>query len=623
MPGDFYDELAGQASAEPGSMGLSPNGRVHYLVANQDGSTGEIDEHTMLRQLAAVGYKPLSASADGMTISVAGPDGQPLEISTHDALQKMGWAVQASKPANPNYEHVNGNWRMLIESPALRDDDDAKKAVLTTKLTRSGLKEPKIMGSGSDWYAYDPDQAQWFALTNKPGMDMSDVGEGAAVAPRMLLSGLGGALGVGAGGGAGSIPGGMAGSALGGWAGDRISDAIAQVADTDYLAHANMGKHAVGMGEQLFTDALGGGFAGAVTKIPGLKNAVKEGVVGPLAQKLGAGIEGLGGSAAGLASAARKSPFIKEVGLMGGIPGVPGIPVVSELDALGWLGRLLRDMTTGTPKVMKWLGEKLSGMKPDPVKVALGEASASGTPFTAAGRKLEDLSARLTQGAGQPRPPTFSRQVANSITGAPDEETRAALTAADVLGNAGEAVGQKYGPGVGASRYREAYDTPGSGVRAAFDLDREFGRQYGFEAGMRGPELAAFMQNLERETAGDLQRSFAQRGAEELGARGRKIGETIGRGADKLAAGGEALRKTAIGATDAGLYGIEGLGRGMKATGKVLRSTGTIGGPLEVPMATNRATDEAYQRFKQKLLRGSLQASGRPRKMGPDQLVSK
>ncbi len=246
-------------------------GRIKYLV-NNGKESGVSDDHNLLAELRQVGYQPLGMSADGMTITLQGQQG-PYDIAVKDALGQMGHTLEGIMPSNADYDHVDTSLRALIESPAIRHDDSAKEGIIKSRLQRQGIKEPQVVGNGSDWFVFNPGTSQYIALTNKPGMDLTDLGEIGMRAPGVIGGGagmiMGGAAGAASSFGAAAPLGMAAGSAAGGFVGNRMADAAAMaLGGEDFQANApKFGHQAQEWAGDAGEDALAGLGGAAIGKI--------------------------------------------------------------------------------------------------------------------------------------------------------------------------------------------------------------------------------------------------------------------------------------------------------------------------------------------------------------------
>lgn len=461
--GDPYEEMNREYN-QPEQPVL---GKVTYKVKHGTGAEGEIDEHEIMNQLRNAGYMPTGVSGDGMTLTLQGAK-DPYEVEIKDVLKNMGWEVQSQRPTNANTDHIDMGLRALIESPSLRHDDQMKSDIIKGRLQRSGLENPQVVGSGSDWYAFDPGNNEWYALTNKPGMDMSDLGEAAVRAPGIVGSGIGMAMGTGAG------PLGMAGgSAAGGFMGNRAVDAVGSLVSDDYgkairdRGMDNVGDYLKDAGE----DALGG-FAGfGLGKMGSIgKGLLSEGLV---SRGLKAGGEAARVGAGAVESAAdfMSKGLARDVGGMmmdpTGLTGYTQIPqllkdaVMASRKGIGKLGEssFFKDLAPETATKARDLAARLS-KEYVPSTRSAGERFASSVthkPFVNPeqfGAEEIGLNAGKAAGSASPWPGKIGR----------------GIDTADRLGKMADRVlYAPYDAAVGAAKYG------GKGLRKAGEIAKDLG----------------------------------------------------------------------------------------------------------------------------------------------------
>lgn len=418
---DQNTDVYAQMSQAQGAPSAQPTGRMVFNVRHSEGQEGQIDEHDIVNQLRQAGYQPTGISGDGMQLHLVGSNGE-YKIDTDKVLKNLGWEVTGFQPQGANLDHVDMGLRFLIESPGIRDDDHAKRAVIESKLSRmipEGQQPPKVVGSGSDWYAFDPNQNKWFALTNKPGMDLSDISQVGTHALGMLGSGVGMALGAPAG-----IPGMMAGSVGGGALGNMVTNIGSSLADDSFdqaLEGRGLGENLKSAGVNAFGDALAGGLGGIIGKAaPSLMSSglASRGLRGGgrMAEELGRTMEGAGKF--------MSEGLPKEFGQILADP--TGISLYSQL------AQLPRDAVAAAPKAMGWAGQQLKGVAPG------------------AAQKLEDISARLLRKQIVDNPKTMGAKF-NELYGTGMKREQPAM-ATDVMGNLADYLKETGRPGAGFAR---------------------------------------------------------------------------------------------------------------------------------------------------------------------------
>lgn len=529
-----------QQQAPNAFAGVRP--QLHITVKDQSGEEHTFDEAHLMNDIAQNGANPTGISADGLHITFQGAKG-PYQASVTDVLAKMGYNSVGIKPIDADDAHVNPAWRAQITN---LDDDDAKQAFLTAKLKREGEADPKVYGSGRDWYAYSPNLGKWLALTNGKGWGLGDVAEGALKGTRMVGSavgaGVGGAMGAAAG-GIGAIPGSMAGAALAGGGIDAIEKGINAFADEDFRNSEGLGAHVANIGLGAALDAGTAGTFGSIGKYgaPALKNLVQNGLASSAARGVGGTLNAGGKLAADAAGGLNSTPFGRDVA-------AAFIPGASQMQNAGFLMQAPSQILTGGASALKGMGE--SGL----VKNIIGEDAASA--LAGSGKSL--LQNRVPTSATD----KFGNLMREGMHGAESATTRP-VTATDVTTNLGENVGKFFTkePGVVS---REAYEAARATAGASED--------------------AADKQAFEEFINATKHRGAAQTTGADIG---RKAGQYI-EGADKI---GEALNSGARGISAGALYGIQGLGKAAQYGGGALSTAGKLAAPLENYLLTRGAED--------------------------------
>jgi hypothetical protein len=181
---------------------------VEFTAKDTQGNELSTNYSQLLMDLKEAGHEVVGADPSGMSFALNTPNGQ-VTVPVAQILQQAGYTVSNAMPISANYETVDPHMRYAISQLG---NPDSKKAYIEEVLRRKNpYMQPQIMGQGEDWHYYDPQSQRWNALTNKPGMDLSDIGEYGPMAAKMGAA----AVGAGVGGVAGGIPGMMAGGAAG------------------------------------------------------------------------------------------------------------------------------------------------------------------------------------------------------------------------------------------------------------------------------------------------------------------------------------------------------------------------------------------------------------------------
>lgn len=468
-----------QPMAAPGMPQEQPQerpllGNLQFHLANGD-TEGLADEHMLLNDMKQVGYQPTGVSADGLTISLMGQNG-PYQVKTADVLQKMGWQVKGMTPKNVDYDHVDTGLRMGIESPGLRNDDLAKEAFLKARLSRSGIHDPQIVGGGSDWYVFNPESSQYIALTNKEGMDISDIGEIGARAPGFLGAVAGSALG--AYGGPAALATMPAGGAAGGWLGNRLADTMAENINPEVLQARNE-RDPTDVYKEYATegvgDALGGlGAFGIGKAVPSL---IAKGILSRAAKTAGTVAEPIGEAVGDLGKFASKGAARDT---LAALTDPTGITMVGDL------AQIPAELVKGGARGIGWMGEHpaFNEFLPD------------------AAARAREISRRLLTRTGDAPKVPWGHTIANGLRpGTVAAPQASAMGAEEILGNAGRMMGGSGGVTSKVGRALDTASTLGDTVRkpiygaysAAGKGVQGLGRamQYGGKAAQAGADIAA------------------------------------------------------------------------------------------------------------------------------------
>lgn len=556
-------------------------GKMKFHLSNGQ-TEGFSDEHQLVNDLRQVGYQPLGVSADGMTITLQG-DAGPYEVSTPEVLQKMGWQVKSYQPQDVDHEHVSPELRFIIESPGLRDDDHAKEAVIKSRLQRMGVKEPQVVGSGSDWYVFNPTTSQYIALTNKPGFDLGDLGEVGARAGGILGSGTGAVLGSGAG-----LLGTAGGAVAGGQLGNRLTDAAAASMEPSYLDAVKgrgLGENLKTLGGEVGADALAGLGGFGLSKLGGAGASVlRNGLLSRVAKGVGGASE-LGGKAIQGAADFLGSGNARDIGIALADP--------TNATLYGELAQLPQSAIRGAARGVGQLGE--SGF--------LGDMA----PEHAA--RLRDLSAKLLT-----RRPTDAPTLGGRFAGAIGREpvgTQGEIGAEEVLGNLGDVVGQKIG------RMRAAAEVGAhEGVARDARMIEHQKLQELLKQGMRYDDAVQGARQASQGFANDWTEALAHDAAPDTSGFG-----SVGRGIDQVAQLGR-MGVNAAGVPYDAVMGTARLGgRALNYGGRALRSAGEGLSPIETPSALKYGSEELIDRMKRR--QAALQRQGYNRNIVPDTLAQK
>ncbi len=462
-----------QPGAQQGVQPQGPQSNLKYTIAGPDGKPAFIGEQAILRTLGQQGYQITGLSPDGMTVNFAGGN----SVAIPDIIGKMGYTVQGMEPRNVNYENVSPLLRGVIGLPGLNDED--KKQLLRSRLARSGVENPLVEGKGENFHVFNPMTNQWDALTNKPGADMSDIGDVATGIPRFagsMLGGMGGAALGSAGGPVGTVAGGAAGGAAGGQVGDAVMGGAGALLDDDYakiMSKKGAGDILSEQAPKMGWDALGGGLGGGVKAV--LPGVAKSGVLssgarvgGQLADAGGSLLE-KGGGYLGKASraAAQGVDGFGEQMAAGGLAGhmfgpaafagdlmkLPGQVIGGIPRAASWIGKQLGRVAPQAGKAMESWGGKFAGAEggADVLRRAVSNAAEEGAQHYAPGAFREGARQVAQQGAEE----TYSPLI-RGIEGLNDlgnKVNRGIYGATGLAGSSAEALGKAVGgAGRGATK---------------------------------------------------------------------------------------------------------------------------------------------------------------------------
>lgn len=279
---------------------------LNYQVENSGGSSGVFTPDDITAQLSSMGEMPKGVSPDGQMITLSDAQQGDYQVKTEDLLRDLGWKVNAIEPSDVIDDFVKPELRVAVAN--LGSDDQTKKLYLQEKLRDMGLDQANIVGQGTDFYVWHPESNKYFALTNKRGMDLSDVASGISQAPGFIGGAAGGAAGALGGFGIGSIPLAMAGGAAGQLGGDVLARGALAAYDPTFrkIAGENLGQQASDLaGNALISGGTAGVFKalpmavgamrGAGSQAPGMiKGALESGPVSSVVRGLGKGAEETG-----------------------------------------------------------------------------------------------------------------------------------------------------------------------------------------------------------------------------------------------------------------------------------------------------------------------------------------
>lgn len=355
---------------------------IDMTVKDGDNPAFQTTNHEILdglRANAAPGQPAVTGlSPDGSRIQlskpVAGPPGeggkqptQNSEIHIMSGAHALGYKILGSHPRDavrdPDLVDSYLSAAVSPDTNAMGADTERHK-FLAGHLKENGDPDPKVVGSGNDWYTYQPQTKQWYQVTKQPSLSDKSGWESLAMqAPQMLGSGIGGTIGTGLGatggaaagtamagplgtllgGGAGAVAGGAAGGGLGSAAGQGVTKGVMAAFDPHYRAALSGSEEANAIGNSALKDAAVMGVAGPLGA--GVGKAINW--AGGLAEGVGKGsgliAEGLGGLI--------KKPIVADtIGL--NLPGPLG-PIIAAADA----AQAPQMAAQAVPAAARWAGE--------------------------------------------------------------------------------------------------------------------------------------------------------------------------------------------------------------------------------------------------------------------------
>ncbi len=519
---------------------------LSYEYLDDEGNTQNVSTKDIENDLAAGGYQLAGRSEDGSNIVVE-IDGQKYDTNLADFVNAQYGKINAVKPDEGmiDYDGLNLGWRTGIDS--LPNDDNYKRSFLEGKLKNvAGVEDPKLVGSGDDWYYFNPQLGKYQALTNKPGLDMSDAFGFLPTAAKALGSGIGMGMGATAGaaaGGIGAVPGGAFGAAAGSQVASAGITGIGALADPEFRdsIKKNFGNEesmANILRQKAVEVPLDAALGGLAQKIPGIKNYLEKGLVSRFGKGVGTGAE-IGGSALNKAAKLADNPIGGSI--------VSGFGPAGQVSAAGVVGELpemaIKGMTGGGAKLANKVGDYASARAWDlgtqratkPVAKTwdkIAEGSASVRDFLTGPMRKRQAASPID---------TTIENVASKLGGAPAANSAGAR---DILGNLAEE---------GMKRARDPLSKVGVNVTE------------------RAVKNAA------------------------------RFGEMSGAGVENLAKLGRGLQAPIDAASRGAIKGARGLGAATEAAGTGLRRASTLAGPLEGKFATKYGIEEASGVFPQKI----------------------
>jgi len=407
--------------------------QLKYTV-KKDNTEYTMDNAHVVNQLAAMGYRPQGMTPDGSKVTLVDANG-PYEIPIAQALGKLGYEVNAQTvlPSAADYGEIS---HLMRANVAKLPNDDMKRQYLEQALRDQGQHNAQVTGTGRDWYSFDQDTGKYKALTNTPEWDKYDATEALVEAPRVILGSLAaGATGAGTSwSGPGAIPAAAAAYGAGAGVADAGTRAVLSMIDPAYktVSEENLGAvlKDVGINAGIDTASMGllKGAPSIISKFmpktgAALDKVVDQGVVSPVAEKLGGGVARAGEITANVAKGLNTE--------IGRSVGTLAVPMAGEAELIGWLSTIPKSSIQKLPGWMQNLATKVERKMAQP-----GWGGAIGP------RKPPNLSGRAGSLAEEGAvPPGWIDNMASKMSmGKP--AAPAGPSAQTIGGNIGKSIGQ-------------------------------------------------------------------------------------------------------------------------------------------------------------------------------------
>ena len=526
---------------QQGAPGQQP-AKMHFHIQTPDGDQ-IVDDQWVMNMLGQAGHPVMGITPDGLNAQFAN---MPQPIPIQQLFQQAGIQVTKSEPANMDMTRIDPYARMAV---SMIGSPDEQKAFLESRVRReTGDMKPQIMGSGRDFYQFDPQSGQYYALTNKPDKwDWSDVMEALPIAARSTAAVAGGI--------AGNAP----GAVLAGAGADAAMRGAMFGLDDDFRQSVSLKDQAMqtGMNSAIDVGTLGlvkgAGAAsglrqmikgGAPEAIPAAQQAMEStlrtGPIASMAKGIGFGGRAVSSGAEMLAGKAADSPMaVQTISMMNPITGpAANAGFMAQLPKMALTGPLQGAGKAAESNIVREaLGEETSGAIRTGVQDIMRSRAPAGRPFlnwSRAGRGLSE------EGRGP--------------------------QAADIIQNMAEK---------GRMRFTPNAEQAGNAARNQFNQGLE---SMGIDA-----IDPAFNQTLAEETGRIAQNAQSASNAQvgkQFGQKMRPVGKAIDIASDI----GRSLEGGANAATYGTLRGIQGLGKAGKAGFGALQQAGEFMQPVEPHM---------------------------------------
>lgn len=534
---------------------------LEFTFNSNNGQELKSDLNGVREALALDGIDVQNFSQDGMMAYIQSPEGvQPMPVD--QLLRQNGYELSGIRPENVNEDFAEPQWRFFM---GRLNSDVQRQTFLKSELESKGVVNPSIVGSGQEWYGFDPQSNQWYALTNKKGADFSDVAE---YGPEILkdVAGVAGAT-IGVGLGAPTGPGAIATGFAGATAGAAGTEALLQGAgaiNPNFREAQNLGDFGAKLGKEGISRGIFGALGGAgrygAEMLPklgaeevwkrGLAQTAKtagdflgNGIASKTARGAGSIMNATGDLASGVARTAADSPLATSL-ITTAVPGL------GQAQMAGFLGQAPKWIIESMGKAPKWTGEKLMSLGRELDSPMLRKAGANSwlegksllRPSQRTG--VTGFEKELREGASVLKPMTTKSSFAQEFL---------EPNSIDVLSNVGERAGR--------------------GIVQ--------GKQF-LKGQMAKP--------------GEVVQPLTEEALSSAGRSGAAIGQKIGTISEQMANIGSGVEKGAEAVTKAGLRGIQYGASGLSGTGRVLKNVGAMTEPFENQILSRMGAEELYQK---------------------------
>ena len=565
----------GPGGLPPTPAGYAPGSpQMQYTIAGAEGSTSQHTEHDLMGMANQAGFKVSGVTPDGLNFTT--PSGsQPIS----SVLKNNGANVVGMKPLNPNYTKTDPSMAFGVQEI---NSPDLKKAFL-----QHSLNDPQaqVIGSGDDWYSFDPQAKQWTALTKAPGVHMSDLARYAPAAGQAIGAAAEGAA---------MAPAGPAAMGAGAFLGAESADALMRAGfaamNPAFRATATLPDQAASMVGNIPGNAIGAAIPAGLQAYGSPVLGLAKGAISQSMQKIGGGLAKFGTPVGEAAGAVARSPFGTEIaaGLVPGgataqiaqmvgnapksiIKDTPGL--LDKIISHPWIRPLLGDQTA----------EGLSQSLKEVQKFSPDQMLSEETSHFINPDMVQDLPIQK-----QPIGKAFNDRMMGNTSSLQSEEVPASRIGANIGGRL--SVGRMTDPNIAAK----------TAMQSEQELTQNLLKQ-AVHKGANTDEIDMLLNYRASEEEEAAQKAFMdQQDSNTVHFNnGRTAGYKTGQAASGAADLSNAVAAPVQMVAKAGLRTIQGAGNALGGTGRIMQGAGNYLQPyeptLESMMGVN-ATMKAYQR---------------------------